>query len=118
MAFQIYDDILDLEGSEETLGKPIGIDLRDGTVTMPIIFALEETNNDQRICAAIENGMPEQAEIDQAIQLILSTNAIERTKKEAQKYVKMAIDATKKIPVKNVKEDLVAIGEFVVERYC
>lgn len=117
MAFQIYDDILDIEGTEEILGKPIGIDLKDGTVTMPILYALEETNKDIQLCAAIENVAPSKAEIEEAIQLILSTNAIERTKKEAQKYAEKAIAVAKHVSAKEARDDLVAIGEFVVKRY-
>lgn len=118
MAFQIYDDILDLEGSEEKLGKPIGIDLKDGTVTLPILYALEETNQDLRICAVIDDNDPKQEEIEAAIDLILSTNAMERTKTEARKYTEEAIKTAQKIESREVRDDLAAIGEFVVARYC
>lgn len=117
MAFQIYDDILDLEGSEDTLGKPIGIDLKDGTVTMPILYALEETDRDPRLCAVIENKEPEPQEVEDAIRLILGTSAIERTRKEARKYAEKAIRAAKGISMKDARDGLAAIGEFVVERY-
>lgn len=117
MAFQIYDDILDIEGSVETLGKPIGIDLKDGTVTMPVLYALEETKNDTRLRAAIEKSNADEREIENAIQLVLSTNAIERTRREAKKYARKAIRTAKQIPAMEARDDLVAIGEFVVERY-
>jgi len=117
MAFQIYDDVLDLEGSEKVLGKPIGIDLKDGTVTMPILFALEETKRDTRLCAVIENISPEQAEIEEAIELVHNTSAIDRTKKEAQKYIEVAIEEVKSISSKKARDDLTTIGEFVIKRY-
>lgn len=117
MAFQIYDDILDLEGSEETLGKPSGIDLKDGTVTLPILYALEDTNKDRRICSVIGKSRPEQAEVNEVIDLILATNALERTRREAHKYTQKAIETAKGIKVRDVRDDLVAIGEFVVARY-
>src|SRR5262249_2667397 len=48
MAFQIADDILDFVGEEKTLGKPIGGDLREGKVTLPVIYALADGANDAR----------------------------------------------------------------------
>ncbi len=41
LAFQIFDDILDLSGDEQVIGKRPGTDVRDGTVTLPLILALE-----------------------------------------------------------------------------
>ncbi len=117
MAFQIYDDILDLEGSEETLGKPIGIDLKDGTVTLPILYALEDTNKDRRICSVIGKSRPEQAEVNEVIDLILATSALERTRREAHRYTQKAIETAKGITARDIRDDLVAIGEFVVARY-
>jgi heptaprenyl diphosphate synthase len=42
ISFQIIDDILDYKGNREELGKPIGTDLKEGTVTLPLIFAMQE----------------------------------------------------------------------------
>src|SRR5215813_5360748 len=41
MAFQLTDDMLDFTAKEETLGKPVGGDLREGKITLPLIYALE-----------------------------------------------------------------------------
>ena len=41
MAFQLVDDILDFTSREKTLGKPVGSDLREGKVTLPLVYALE-----------------------------------------------------------------------------
>ncbi len=117
MAFQIFDDILDLEGAEENLGKPIGTDLHDGTVTLPILYALEQTNYDSRICTVLSKAGPVQDEIDQAIELILSTTAIEKTRQKARAFAQVAVEEARNVEKRSVRDDLVAIGEFVVSRY-
>ncbi|MEI6179680.1 MAG: polyprenyl synthetase family protein, partial [Chloroflexales bacterium] len=53
MAFQIIDDILDFTSDEVTLGKPAGNDLRQGTITLPLIYAVARTGS-PRLRALIE----------------------------------------------------------------
>ncbi len=48
MAFQLTDDMLDFTAKEETLGKPVGGDLREGKITLPLIYALESANSEER----------------------------------------------------------------------
>src|SRR5437763_12595203 len=48
MAFQLVDDVLDFTAREKTLGKPVGSDLREGKVTLPLIYALEDATADER----------------------------------------------------------------------
>src|SRR5215471_13705743 len=48
MAFQLIDDMLDFVSSETTLGKPVGGDLREGKVTLPLVYALEKANSSER----------------------------------------------------------------------
>ena len=53
MAFQLVDDVLDFTAREKTLGKPVGGDLREGKVTLPLVYALERATPDER--ALVEN---------------------------------------------------------------
>src|SRR5205085_10913496 len=48
MAFQVVDDILDFTSTEKILGKPAGNDLREGKVTLPLIYALETASTEER----------------------------------------------------------------------
>src|ERR1700683_1116464 len=48
MAFQLVDDLLDFTAREKTLGKPVGGDLREGKITLPLIYALERATADER----------------------------------------------------------------------
>src|SRR6476619_5992876 len=49
MAFQLVDDVLDFTARERTLGKPVGGDLREGKVTLPVVYALEHATPDERL---------------------------------------------------------------------
>ena len=51
MAFQIFDDILDITGSTAATGKRRGADLRDGTVTLPMIYAIQDDPNSPVVLA-------------------------------------------------------------------
>ena len=48
MAFQLVDDLLDFTSREKVLGKPVGNDLREGKVTLPLVYALEQATPDER----------------------------------------------------------------------
>ncbi|MDI6689802.1 MAG: polyprenyl synthetase family protein [Actinomycetota bacterium] len=117
MAFQIFDDLLDLSAEKGSLGKPIGADLRGGTITMPILFALEETELNSHLCRVISGGNSTEGEIEKAIQIIHGTRALLRTREEANKYVEKAIDALSSISSEETRRNLLSIGNFVVDRY-
>jgi len=117
MAFQIYDDVLDISGDKETLGKPIGIDLKDGIVTMPVFFALEETTLGEYLQKVVENVNSTEEEIREAISIIESTSAIERTKDKAKKFIERALESIELITDAGTKRGLYSIGEFVIDRY-
>src|SRR2546430_15634625 len=61
-AFQIYDDVLDLAGDENTAGKTLGSDLRKGKLTLPILYLLQhsEPTERDRICEIILGGNDEE----------------------------------------------------------
>ena len=48
MAFQLVDDMLDFTSREKMLGKPVGNDLREGKVTLPLVYALEQASGEER----------------------------------------------------------------------
>jgi heptaprenyl diphosphate synthase len=116
MAFQIFDDVLDIVADEAKLGKPVGADVRDGTVTMPIIYALasDDTGELKRVIAEQAAG---EDRIETALVIIKESGAIERSRQEARGYVDKARAAIEHVSRKALKNELSAIGEFVVDRY-
>ncbi len=117
MAFQIYDDVLDISGDKRILGKPIGIDLKDGMVTMPIFLALQETSQRAYLQNVVENVNSTEEEIEKAIRIIKATSAIKETKNRAKGFVEKAFEALKLIDADEARRELRFIGEFVINRY-
>ncbi len=73
VVFQMIDDILDVEGDLEQVGKPIGIDLREGNPSLPIVIALER---DEKVRRFFENPQPSDAEVLEALQRVRACGAV------------------------------------------
>ncbi|THV05799.1 terpenoid synthase [Dendrothele bispora CBS 962.96] len=105
IAFQIVDDILDFTG-DDTLGKPHGNDIREGIITAPVLFAMKES---PEIRALFARGFSQPNDIDKAICIIHSTQAIHRSEEVAMQYAKQAqdsISAWEPSPAKCALEEL------------
>lgn len=88
MAFQIRDDLLDFTKPKESIGKPAGADLRNGNITLPVLYAL----NDPALASGIRQLGPHSAEadMDEVIQRIAASGAIKQTEELARSYAKQA----------------------------
>jgi heptaprenyl diphosphate synthase len=116
LAFQVFDDVLDIVAEEAKLGKPVGADVRDGTVTLPAIYALAaETSGELK--AIIEDPAVSEDAVSRALELIVANGGVERAKADAGQYVRRALEAIEHVSRKALKNELTAIGEFVIDRY-
>lgn len=88
LAFQIQDDLLDFTQSSEALGKPAGSDLRNGQVTLPVLYALEHPE----LAGIIRRVGPDSAESDiaEALAAISASGALERTEAMGRRYLEEA----------------------------
>ena len=117
LAFQIFDDVLDVSGPPERTGKPRGTDLLDGTVNLPLIIARErDPELGQLDLREIVNN---QAQADAFCDRIAKTGALGAARSEALTHVSEAKAALYDVPLSERQQkalDLVADG--VVERYA
>lgn len=113
MAFQITDDILDMVADQRLLGKPIGGDLRQGIMTMPVIYALEKSTKRERLRQLVEIPHKTDDQIHEAIEMIKEAGGIEFAFNATLKYVDKAKKNLTHLPDKPVKETFYKIADFI-----
>ncbi len=119
MAFQVIDDILDFQSNTADLGKPVGNDLRHGTVTLPAMYFMDEARSDderQLVRSVIEGKVDNDEQVNGAIRLIKESNALELAHRQARLFANEAKDALADFPNNETRQALEAIADFVVER--
>jgi octaprenyl-diphosphate synthase len=115
-AFQLIDDVLDYEASEETLGKEPGDDLAEGKPTLPLIHAMQKGNKSQAalIRSAIKKGGRDN--IDAVLEIIHKTGAIDYTHEVARREVATAVDHLQQLPESKYRDGLEQLAKNSVER--
>ncbi len=118
IAFQIVDDILDYTGSPTTIGKPTGNDLRQGLVTLPLLYALRNEQNGrvERVERIMNQKKPSDAEIDTVVRWVNATNAISESLELARHYAARATALLSEFPASPERAVLMEVVDFVVER--
>jgi len=116
MAFQIVDDILDLAGNEDELGKPVGSDLRQGVITLPTIYFLEAHPGDETVIRVLSGRDEGNDEVQAAVEMIKESGAIESSLAEAKKFAARSQDALSILPHNEYRQAMLGLTDFVVER--
>src|SRR6266480_782552 len=114
IAFQMVDDILDVVGHSELLGKPTGMDLRDGNPALPIILALNESQ--PAVCEAFERSRPTDNQITIALDAIKAGSAIQQAKSLSKSYAEEALKSVKKLPPSLYRNGLKTLVQLIIER--
>ena len=116
IAFQLIDDMLDYNASNEELGKNIGDDLAEGKPTLPLIYAIRHGNAEEVavIREVIARGGRESIEI--VTKTIESTGALAYTATLAKREAALALEALDLLPASPYKQALVGLAEFSVNR--
>jgi len=115
MAFQITDDILDFVGNEKTLGKPVGSDLRQGTVTLPALCYFESHPDDPAL-RELSSGAVREDAFDDLIDRIRASGAIAAAYKDAHRFSLQAKEALSTLPQGRARRVLLDLADFVVDR--
>lgn len=119
MAFQVADDLLDYEGSEELTGKPVGHDLRERKVTLPLVHALRSmpVADRERVRTFFTRVDPTDEEIGEIVSLVRTNGGIDYARDEARRYADEASRALARVGADGESMDaLYAAIEYAIER--
>jgi len=118
VAFQIEDDVLGVTADEETLGKPVGSDLREGKKTLINIHALENATEEQRKHIDMAFGVEDAShqDIEAAVKTLEEMGSIAYAKNVADMYITRAFKTLDVIPDTSAKDELKALVEYFVKR--
>ncbi len=116
MAFQVIDDVLDFNGDEKHLGKPVANDLRQGIATLPVMLFNEQQPNHPTLLKAVRRQALSDAEIVDIVAQIRASGCIEVSMKEARRYVTRAQESLEQLPDNTYSQIMYNIADYVVTR--
>ncbi|NBJ16218.1 MAG: heptaprenyl diphosphate synthase [Dehalobacter sp. 4CP] len=116
LAFQIVDDILDITANPKELGKPVGGDIRQGIITLPMIFALKDSPQKERLKELLGQKTKTDAEVAEAIQLIIQAGGIDKSRKIVEQYIDKAKANLQELPDVPAKDALIELANYMGER--
>ncbi len=116
MAFQVTDDILDLTADEDTLGKAVAGDLRQGIITLPVLYALRLSPERDWLRHLVSRQEKTEDEIQRAIALLSECAAVDEAYRVADLYIRRALAELERLPENPVKDCLREMARFIGER--
>jgi len=118
MAFQLVDDSLDLTASQNALGKPVGSDLKEGKLTLPVSWVLR--NGDREAAAKIRKVLAERSfesvSSKEVLTAVEKSNGLGQTRAIAEDYVRQAKSALGKFPQSQYRDAIISIPDFILNR--
>src|ERR1700704_1730635 len=118
IAFQLVDDVLDFTSHEKVLGKPVGSDLREGKVTLPLIYALEDATSEERsmVEAVLKDANYDRVPFSKILGMIERHRGFERVRERAQAFTDKARSIVTEFPESPYQRALTALTDLVTER--
>jgi len=118
MAFQLVDDLLDLTSSQKTLGKPVGNDLREGKVTLPVSFVMRNgnTGDAERVTTVLQERAFRSVDSGDILRSVEAVDGLSKTRSIAESYAIKAKALLEVFEPSPYRDALVHIPEFILNR--
>jgi octaprenyl-diphosphate synthase len=118
LTFQIIDDLLDYTADEDTLGKPVLSDLREGRITLPLIYTLN--NDGKKNCQRIKN-LLKRKELDkdslaEILETVKSNGALDYTRRKAEEYTSQSNRMIQELPSSVYRDVLSLFPDIILNR--
>jgi octaprenyl-diphosphate synthase len=116
LAFQIQDDLLDYLGKASLLGKPVGADLKERKITLPLLhaFNVSDSKEVKRIKKMVSK--PRMGDIKRVVQFTIEQGGTTYAHRQAVKFNQEAVEALSVFPDSTVRQSLEALSTFAVSR--
>jgi octaprenyl-diphosphate synthase len=118
LAFQLIDDVLDFTSSEKKLGKPVGNDLREGKVTLPLIYLLQmcAPADAKKVSRVLDDGGFENVAFAEVLEMVDRYGALDAARRKAKEFADEAKRCLRIFPECIYKDALVYLPDFIVAR--
>ncbi len=118
LAFQVIDDVLDFTSTEEKLGKPIGSDLREGKITLPLIHLLPRCRREEaeKVARVLEERTFRSVRFYEILELLERYGSLQAARDKAKQFAELARSSLNGFPDSIYKEALRSLPDFILER--
>jgi octaprenyl-diphosphate synthase len=118
MAFQLIDDLLDFTSQEEKLGKPVGGDLKEGKVTLPLVYALQNATTEEQamVAAILKDRNYDSVPFAKILDFVERRGGIERTRERARQFTERANQMVADFPGSRWQRGLGALTSLITGR--
>ena len=116
MAFQIKDDLFDY--SEEAIGKPTGIDIKEQKMTLPLIHVLNNCSSQEKswLINSIKNHNKDKSRVKEVIKFVIDNKGLEYAENKMEEYQEKALQLLTNYPESDYKSALILMVNYVIDR--
>lgn len=117
LAFQIRDDIFDYTGTSSIIGKPVGNDIRDRKITLPLIYALQNVSEKEaKEIVSIVKSKNKRKDIREVIDFVIQNDGIAKADATARDFVNRAKEILLGFPENAARISLLQLADYIIER--